>query len=179
MRTFLAIEIPSEIQDSIEGQIASFKKEYPQMTWVPTENFHITLFFFGEVDNIEKLKKEIAEIVYDVPSFRLFSQGTDLFLGDRIVLYLSFFKEKILYDLHNRLQEKYNPNKKKEEVPHMTLARYRIPSKQQYLLIKKKIQNLEVEVEFPVKKIYLIESILTGPKPEYKKIAEFNPVDED
>lgn len=62
----------------------------------------------------------------------------------------------------------------KKYLPHLTLARCRIPSKQQYLLLKKRLKKINIKVDFPVKKITLFQSILSGKKPVYKKIDTFN-----
>lgn len=173
MRAFLAIDIPDDIKQSIDQQITPFKKEYSDMTWVTPENYHITLQFLGDITEPEKIEKKIEDAIFEIPPFTLFSQGADLFLGDKIVIYLNFFRQKVVEQLMENFRQQFDPQSTKPLVPHLTLARYRVPSKQQYLLIKKKIQNLEVEAEFSVNKIYLYSSILSGPKPEYKKIKEY------
>ncbi len=173
MKAFLAIDLPDDVCKSIEEQIQPFKKDYLDMSWASPNNFHITLQFLGDIYDVESVKKKVEDAIFEVPPFTLFSQGTNLFLGDRIVIYLEFYRQKVLEGMMDSFQKIFNPGAKKPILPHLTLARYRVPSKQQYLHIKKKIHNLSVEVEFTVNKIYLYESILSGPHPEYKKLGEF------
>ena len=58
-------------------------------------------------------------------------------------------------------------------IPHLTIAKAKTPSKQQYLHLKKKLLKFPIDLNFPAKRIHLFESILKGPRPEYKKIAAF------
>ena len=172
MRVFLAIDLPDSIKKDIEIQITPFKKEYPQMTWVPQNNFQITTFSFGELNQIDNVKKIIEEAVYDIPSFAMFSLSADLFITNRITLYLGFQRVKNIEHVVERITESYKSSQSKQKfVPHLTLARYRVPSKQQYLLIKKKIQNLSINIEFTVSKLYLYDSNLN-------QLAEFSLLDE-
>lgn len=173
MRLFLAIDLPSEMKEQLDNQLYDLKKEYPQFTWVSPENYHITLHFFGEVADVEKIKKGVENAIYDVPSFHMYSSEADLFIHKTIVLYITFARSRALEELVNKIRERFQVDEKQKFVPHLTVARYKIPSKQQYFLIKKKMQNLEVDLEFPVNKIYLFDSILGGKKPTYKNIGEF------
>ena len=143
------------------------------MTWVDPEDFHITVYFIGEVESTDYIKKIVEEATFETRPFQLFARGTDFFFGNKLTFYIDFHKEKMLYDMMEKLNEGFNDPNNKEIIPHLTIGRYKKPSKQQYLLIKKKIQNLLLDFEFSVNKIYLIESISKGKKPVYKKLAEF------
>lgn len=173
MKVFLAINIPFAVKQKIEEQITPFKKDYPDMTWVPPENFHITLYNFDDMENTKRVEKIIEDAIFEIRPFTLFAMATDVFLSDKITLFMNFYREKMLDALITSIYERMNDSEKREVFPQIVVARYRIPSKQQYLLIKKKIQNLKIDIEFLVPKIYLYESITGGKKPVYKKLAEF------
>ena len=49
MRTFIAIEVPKEIKNTVEIYVNPLKKEKAKISWVKPENIHITLKFLGEV----------------------------------------------------------------------------------------------------------------------------------
>ena len=173
MRLFLAIDLQPKIKKKLEQQILFLKKEYADFNWVTEENYHITLLFFGEIINSEKLLKKIEAVIYDIPEFPLYSTNAGLFLNHKLVLYINFRRERILEELVKLVKQQLQIDNQKKFIPHLTIARTKVPSKQQYLHLKKKMHKLNVEIEFIVKKIYLFQSILEGPRPVYKKITGF------
>jgi 2'-5' RNA ligase len=63
LRSFIAIEIPQEIQSAITHSIAPMQKSLPKpiVRWVATENVHLTLKFLGDVSpaNLELLAESM------------------------------------------------------------------------------------------------------------------------
>lgn len=173
MRLFLAIDLPEETKKRVNAQLEPFYRQYPDFRWVDQANFHITLHFFGDVSNPDKIIKFMNELVFDIPSFYLYVADLDLFIKDNITLYIRFHRNKILEELVKRIKERSALGTSRKFVSHLTFGRYRIPSKQQYLLIKKKLKNFKLDTEFKVDAITLFESIAGTQKPVYKKIAEF------
>ncbi len=181
MRLFLAIDIPEHLKENIDRKIYFLKKDYPNFAWVPKENFHITLFFFGETEKVEMISKKLNELIYDQQSFHLYITGADLFINKKIVIFLNFSREKKIEELAKKINAVFfpifNPNQQnqphKKFIPHLTIARTKIPSKQQYFLLKKKLLSIDINISFPVKEISLYQSIIGGKKPVYKKIKTF------
>ncbi len=173
MRLFLAINFTPKVQAEFESQLARLKSLYRQFSWVPPVNYHITLHFLGEVHDVKKVKKDIETMVFDLPPFLFFANHADLFIRNDILLYIGFRREKILETLVDRIQDHYTVEHTKGFVPLLTIARYKIPSKQQYLLLRKRLQNLPIDVEYLVNKITLFESVQGGRHVEYKKLADF------
>jgi RNA 2',3'-cyclic 3'-phosphodiesterase len=174
MRLFLAIEIPEAVKKSINEQLTKIRQEYRQFTWVPEDNYHITLHFFGEIADVDGLVEDLDRILFDVDSFRVYSAASSLFIQKKIVLYIELQKEKKMEFLVDSIKTHYTENQRQRYVPHLTIARYKIPSKQQYLLLKKKLSNLSIEFEFDVDTVALFESVAEVGKPVYKKLREFS-----
>lgn len=172
MRLFLAVDLPDKTKKSIAEQLEAFKKEYPYFRWVDPSRYHITLHFFGNKRDPEKLKDQIEEAVYDVEPFRMYSGETDLFMKNTIILHLEFQRNRMLEKLVSQVREKFQTGNSMKFMAHLTIARYRIPSKQQYLLIKKKVQRLDIDVDFLVSQITLYNSVIEGEKPLYETIAK-------
>ena len=61
MRLFLAIDLPTASKKRLDEQLEKLKRDYPHFSWVTQKNFHITLHFFGETNQIETIKKKIRE----------------------------------------------------------------------------------------------------------------------
>ncbi|OGK10735.1 2'-5' RNA ligase [Candidatus Roizmanbacteria bacterium RIFCSPHIGHO2_01_FULL_35_10] len=176
MRLFLAIELPPKVKVELEKQIQDIRREYANYNWIPKENFHITLLFFGDIESkeeVERLKNKIEAAIYDVNSFIMYSYGADLFINNKILLYIYFRREKIIEELVTKIKNNLQIEDQVKFVPHLSIARTRVPSKQQYLHLKKKLQKLNIDIDFAVTKIHLFQSILEGQKPIYKKISSF------
>lgn len=176
MRLFLAVELPEKIKEKLDKQLIKIKKEYPQFTWVSPENFHITIHFFGERDDVDKIKKIIKNIIWDQTAFYLYSFILDVFVNHKLVVYLTFYREKKIEGLVERIKLNFNRNSVADRkfIPHLTLARGPRSSKQQYFVLKKRLEKNNIDISFKVNKLVLFESILTGNKPVYKKLAVFN-----
>jgi len=176
MRLFLAIEVPEKIKAKLEKEIQLIKKEYPQFNWVTPENFHITLYFFGERNDLEKIKRRVKDLVWDQFAFHLYSFKLDVFVNNKLVVYLTFNREKKIEALALKIKNNFNNNLvyNQKFIPHLTLARGPRSSKQQYFALKRKLEKTLIDISFPVKKIILYQSILDGRKPIYKKLETFD-----
>jgi len=177
MRLFLAIDIPKSIKEKIYQDLIIFRNQYPKFNWVPFENYHITLYFFGETNKNESIDKRIKRVVFDQEGFYLYSKALDFFVKTKkMIIFLNFQRERKLEKLVEKVNKEFffDFHQEKKYLPHLTLARCRLPSKQQYFLLKKKIKQMKIDVFFPVKEIILFQSILGGKKPVYKKISTIN-----
>lgn len=170
MRLFLAIDLPKEIKDRIEKKIQFLKNDYPQFSWVDKDNFHITLHFYGEVNSPEKIIKKLKDYFSQEESFYLYFRRGNVFVNEKIVLYLDFFRQKKLERLIEKINHVFLIKRTKKFIPHLTIARAKKPSKQQYFHLKKKITQLDFNLSFLVNEIILFQSILSGKKPLYKKV---------
>ena len=59
LRSFIAVEVPAEIQNAIAHSLASLQKVLPRplVRWVAPQNVHLTLKFLGDISpaNIERM----------------------------------------------------------------------------------------------------------------------------
>ena len=180
MALFLAIKLPEEKAVELSLQLSDLKKTYPDFRWVAPSDYHITVQFIGEISDVDRLKNKIEKAIFEIPSFYLFAQEADLFFRQTLVMYVGVHRNRMLRNLMDVVREELHLKEKKgkEFMPHLTFARYRIPSKQQYLLIKKKVQRLKVELGFLVTQITLFDSVIENNKSQYKIVAEFPLVSE-
>ena len=178
MRLFIGIEVPEKIKSKISSEIKELKKRYPTFKWVSEKNFHITLLFLGEVNEkkLEKIKQRLERCTFEAKQFYLFSYSFGLFIHRKIVIYIGFRREKEIEKLAALIRKEFKEYTSKENhkkfIPHITIARARIPSKQQYFVIKKLLSKLTTNFYFKVDRVVLYESTLTQKGPIYKKLAE-------
>lgn len=176
MRIFLAIDLPEKVKKQLDEQLAPIKKEYPQFIWASPENFHITVHFFGERNDLGRIKKRIKDLLWDQTAFYLYSFNLDVFVNHKLVVYLTFHREKKIEQLAERIKENFDGNSVNDRkfIPHLSLARGPRSSKQQYFVLKKRLEKIDVDISFAVRRLILFESILYGNKPLYKKLATFD-----
>ncbi len=176
MRLFLAIELPEAAKKRYAKELQILHKDYPYFQWMDPARYHITLFFFGELESSAELEKQIEQLVYeaDCKPFHLFGFAADLFMRGKLLIYANFHTCKPLQDLVFFMKPKLKLYEEMDQfIPHMTIATYKIPSKQQYLLIRKKLQQMRFDVEFPVADLVLYEAATEEGKSVYKEVRRF------
>lgn len=150
-------------------------RDYPGFTWTPPQNYHVSLHYIGEIvaQKLPVAVEHIQNTLYDVPATHMYTMGLDLFMDEQILIYVSFYRSKVVEDISDRLFKLFEPGKKRKHdyIPHISVARTKIPSKQQYFLLRKKLANLKVNVEFAVPEIHIYESIEKRKTPIYEKVA--------
>ncbi|MFA5136218.1 MAG: RNA 2',3'-cyclic phosphodiesterase [Patescibacteria group bacterium] len=175
MRLFLAIDLPDLCKQQLSKQLYSLEKEYPSFNWVDIQNYHMTVQFFGETQKKQDIIKKTNDILYDQQSFYLYATGLDLFMDGHITIYVRFRREHILDNLIKKVQNTFGQefNSLKKFVPHVTVSRCRIPSKQQYFHLQKKIKKVDIDLDFKVTQLTLFESNMHFKKPVYTMVKTF------
>lgn len=124
-RLFTALEVPY----SIAMPLSLLRSKLPGARWVEEENYHITLRFFGDVEN--HIADEIVHMLSRIEQapFSLQLQGLDVFGSKKPrVLYARVMPCETLNALHasiERIAQKLHLSSDKVNfVPHVTLAHF-------------------------------------------------------
>lgn len=158
MKIQLMIELSEETRKQITNQLVDFRKQYPQFQWEKTENYNILVHSFGEFANKKSTIEKIESALFDKNLFYLYSFEVALTIGNNIVLFMNFRREKEIERISESIKEITTAMESPEKYePKLLLAKYKIPSKQQYFVIKKRLSNLEVDINFKVNKLSLFE----------------------
>lgn len=158
MKMMLKIELTDETRNQIIDQLSDFRKLYPQFQWEKTENYNILVHSFGEFANKKSTIEKIESALFDKNLFYLYSFEVALTIGNNIVLFMNFRREKEIERISESIKEITTTMESSEKYePKLLLAKYKIPSKQQYFVIKKRLSNLEVDISFKVNKLSLFE----------------------
>ena len=175
MQLSLAIKIPEEIKRSIVEQLKPLNDEYRVFQWFPTEEYNIELFNFGKVDEskVEALSEMIERGVFDMPAFTLYSEHLHMMMKNNLTFYVGFLTSKPMERLVKQLKESFKIVDDLIFFPHLPVARYKIPSKQQYLLIKKKCADYNMEFQIDITQITLLNSVIENNKLRYETVKEF------
>src|SRR2546421_7188456 len=157
-RLFTGLEIPREIVDAL----AILRGGLPGARWIDPENYHLTLRFIGDIDDV--LAHEIASMLDQVKrrGFELRFDGLSSFGGRRPRAVIATMQPVApLLELqaeHERIMQRVGlePEGRKYS-PHVTLARLRDSSSRQvadYLAARGPLNGLS----FPVSRFVLFSS---------------------
>src|SRR5215475_10815429 len=85
MRTFIAIEIPSEIKSALAVLQTELRRAGADVSWTKPENMHLTLNFLGEVDErrIEEVERACVASAAEFQPFTLSINDTGVFPNAR------------------------------------------------------------------------------------------------
>lgn len=71
MRTFIALKLKEETRGALSSLVSCLKKEIGRVSWVNTDNLHLTLKFLGEVpeNRLEEIKRALSLIAVESVPF--------------------------------------------------------------------------------------------------------------
>lgn len=125
MRLFIALDLPGDLKQ----RLALLCGGIPGARWVPSENFHLTLRFIGEVGptQAEEIDHTLAAI--RAPAFELSLAGLGTFLkaGRPTALWVGADRNPALDHLQTKIETAlrragFEPERRRF-APHVTLAR--------------------------------------------------------
>jgi 2'-5' RNA ligase len=181
IRSFLAIETPRTIQKKIEEIQEDLKSSRADVRWVSPEKIHLTLKFFGNIDEskIDPIVKSIERPVRTNPPFSLKVRGVGAFpyLKNPRVIWMGLVDEReVLVSLQKQLERElekmgFEPEERAFR-PHLTLGRVKSGRGREELAGRIERYKEEEFGDFPVEKIVLFKSDLKPTGPIYTPLRE-------
>lgn len=170
MRIFISIDIP----ESIKNKIKEIQEQLPDFSGKKTEpgNLHLTLKFFGEVDEekLERIKRRLSEVRFEkfeteIDSIGIFSEK---FIK---IIWLHLINcDKLQKDIDEKLKDLSEPEKR--FMGHLTIAR--VKSIKDRKLFLEQLKEIKIpKVKFLVDNFRLKESVLTEKGPVYETLEEY------
>ena len=162
MRCFAAIDLSDEIRQKISALQEKMPKQ--RIKSVERGNLHITLKFYGEVDDIGSIEKKISEICKKAKSFEINIKDVGCFpdLSNIRVIWIGIESDELI-----NLQKLFESEK-----PHLTIARVKTKTSHELKTFMEKNRDVEIG-RMSVNKIKLKKSILTEKGPVYEDIKVF------
>jgi 2'-5' RNA ligase len=174
-RIFIAINIPGRIRK----KLAQHQADWPELPakWTKEENLHITVIFLGSVSEMDlpdicKITNEVAkrhepfliklnQVCYGpnkkIPPRMIWAKGNP-----------SMELTKLKEDLNKSLSESVNFHKEEKAlIPHVTLARIKAWDWKKIEPEERPIVEKEIDFEFEIESIDIMESELNKTGPEY------------
>ena len=180
IRSFLAIELDEELVPKIMDVQKEFKKTNANIKYVPSQNMHFTLKFFGNIDldMVEDIGKAVEKTIKNYSSFDLNIKKCGCFPNKKVikVLWLGLEEGSPIKNLQKDLDKEFKKlgfKKERNFISHLTIGRVKSPKNKNE--IRDTIENLEdIEIgQMTVSKICLKKSTLTPQGPIYEDIKVF------
>lgn len=169
IRTFIALELTSEVQESLGWIQDELRKADADVKWVNPQGIHLTLKFLGDVSRqlLEEIKKVIEELAKKHQGFELNISRVGAFPKIEYPRVIWVGMEagseqavKLAEDLEQRLIHFGFAKEKRPFKAHLTLGRVRSPRNRNQL--KTLLQSVSVsQTTMLSEKITLFKSTLT------------------
>ena len=168
-RLFLGLPVPEPVRAKLsEAARAHFSSYFNEFR--PEGNWHLTLFFFGEVRNhaqyLGRLKQDLPQTFVPTISITHLGRG-----GDRGQLWAYVTPTPALLSLREELNERLRkirfprPIDSKKFIPHITLANF-------YPTVSGLgVADTRLQASYAVNEAYLYQSILNQGKARYDTVA--------
>ena len=170
MRVFAAIYIPDEIKANILEASKYFALR--GVTLVKRDALHITMHFFGEIEEKDVARIKSAMDGIRTGSFGVTVQGISFFKPEHIrVVYAGITQgAENVTEVHNRLVDSLKIHDEERFVPHITIARVRgIKDRRAFLELASEYEEYDFG-SFTVDSLVLKKSTLTGEGPVYEEL---------
>jgi 2'-5' RNA ligase len=179
MRTFIAIEIPSEIKSALAALQTELRRAGADVSWTKPESIHLTLKFLGEVDEgrISEIEQACIDLAAKFQPFTLSLHGAGVFPNSRQprVLWagLSGEIEKVV-EAQRQLDERLAligfEREQKAFRPHLTIGRVKSNRKSRELIAAADLYELPA-LSFDVGEIVVMKSELHPAGARYTRIG--------
>ena len=176
MRVFLALEISPTVKEYLQGIIKIMASRITGVRWVKSEGQHITLKFFGELDEamVENIRTRLLSIEDKFEPFEATIKGIDAFPNKRRARVIVVTLEKgvdiakaIFNDIEVALLPLGFEGEKRDYTPHITLGR----RKEQSPILERDIPDLN-GMGFIVDRLVMFRSTLTPQGAIYSPLWE-------
>ncbi len=175
-RLFVAIAMPSEVADALDHMMHGF----PNARWTDLDDLHLTLRFVGDVDHtvFYELGESLASVSMAPFDIQLRGLGQFPPSGPLRQLWIGVAANPALDRLRRRVAQCVlaagAPPDSRKFVPHVTLARFRLPPSEPRLATYLRRHSLVRLPPFPVDSFGLYSSIRRSDGAEHLLEAEYN-----
>jgi RNA 2',3'-cyclic 3'-phosphodiesterase len=179
IRAFLAIELHDDLRPGLAQVQGELKKSRADVRWVPVDNIHLTLKFFGNVpdDEIEALAQAARQAAGEGPPLQLQATVAGAFPSPQAprVVWLGLGGDvipltQLFYRLEKALAVLGYPPEGRAFNPHLTLGRVKSPANRERLA---RLLAQMPPVDWPpfeVKELILFQSVLSPQGSKYTRL---------
>jgi 2'-5' RNA ligase len=180
MRSFIAIDLPPDIKESIRGVICELSAGATGIRWVSVENIHLTLKFLGEVkeDLVPKVEKQLRAAAVKHKAFNITVRGAGAFpnLRSPNVLWIGIEVSEALLSLFRDIEAGmaglgFEPEARRFS-PHLTVGRVKDKNGTEPAMRRLSTYKDTIFGTIDVQEIRLMKSVLKPSGAEYSSVAD-------
>ncbi len=181
IRSCLSIELPGTILKKIEEVEGDLKSSHADVRWVSPEKIHLTLKFFGNIDEsrINPIVKSVEGPIQTTSLFSLKVRGLGAFphfKNPRVIWMGLVDGKEVLISFQRELEKELErigfPPEERPFQPHLTLGRVKSNRGRDELVGRMEKYREEEFGDFQVEKVVLFRSDLRPSGPVYTPLRE-------
>lgn len=189
-RIFLAVPFSGSFKQSIIGYQSALKSRFKAVHWIPADNFHLTVKFFGETPIAKldgRILSRLEQLIIGKPSFELCFKRFGWFGSLRQLRVLHLEGEAPgLMDLANAVLREFPDERPRPFKAHLTLGKGQKRMEPQDIsaneeLLRAWMNGGHVALGLPtvdicerITRLVLMESVFTGRAVHYEERAEYS-----
>ncbi len=177
MELCLAINLTDKNKKDIEKETVKLFDDYKEFLWYEPNGYILPLYTWNNVEHdlVEKLSTKIQDALFEYDAFELFSIKYAVKISSRIEIFLIFQRDAKYTRLIRTLEDAFAQVgvSAPDDEARLAIARYKIPSKQQYTHLKNKLGKTDTDVHVLVEELSLfkVTQFGNGAK-ESKKVCD-------
>lgn len=151
------IELPDDVRALVESESAGVYEAHPEYLWYDRAQYALTVCSWHNVepDLEQQLADKVSELLFEQERFILFAHEYVVKIKDKIDVVLRFQDDRRYRELVDTISGYFDTQVKVQRVPEIPLARYKIPSKQQYSHLKNQLAKMQPTGEVRVDAVSL------------------------
>ena len=183
VRSFLAIELPDEVKNSLVRLIKRLQnKGFKNFRWLNPESSHLTLKFLGEIEPqlVETMIRNLRDCSFGISNLNLVTHNLGGFpnLRQPRVLFVGLRGDLLkLNELKCFIDETCTKIGFEKEIqkftPHLTLARISYKTSLSKLSLLSEYNSLVEPISITVDNLSLMKSVFTNHGIKYIRLANF------
>ncbi len=152
MHISCTIELSPDIKQLISQETENLRGEYAAFQWDRPSQYHLDIFNIPdiEVDLIPQLIEKVKEMTVDIKPMVLFGFAYQVKITRQIDIQLTCQFLRPYATMVESLYTFFRQREYTSKDPSIHLAKYKIPSKQQYTHLKNILGKMTTEVEIPI-----------------------------
>lgn len=182
-RTFLALELPDAVKNTLRRQIERLGRAIPEIHWVNPDSLHLTLAFLGEIDDAQLMaasESAAATARANAPfTLRLDGLGTFGSAQAPRVVWVGLAGDKtrlmqVQATVADELAARGFPREQRPFAPHLTLARIKRPLSDAALTTLARVQREPLpKMTWQADAISVMKSELLRPSARYTALSHW------
>lgn len=146
------IDPGEKVRTLIAQETRSVYDAHHEYLWYDPTQYSIDIYSWHNVeqDLIDTLIEKVSAILYDIETFTLYGHQYAVRISSRIDIQLEFQHDQHHRRIVRTLTDTFASSAGTLPPPFIPVARYKVPSKQQYSHLKNTLAKIETSVEVPV-----------------------------